>query len=697
MQFVILRILTQSELGWFGEFRRQGRETSRQRGINFDTNVVERVFPTAKATDEILLRLKYRGDKGKIKQRLNPLRRQAKNWRLVGDKVEDIRFGNVNPGDLWLMTINAIGDIPECTFDIIDANSPTSRSILALSETSRLGLGGMIALHSNEVISILTLLKKYDNSLFKLSEDLEMQDSNYSNPIDFKPISGEDLKQPPNASRMIDIVSSIGHDLNVAVADLIDNSINAGATQINISFPDPGESGRILAVADNGHGMSPRELLQAMRFGSDRDYNERDLGRFGIGLKAASLSQARVLIVASRRSDTEPVVFSWDKREVKRSGDWNLIQPTLDDNRKSLILEPLIHQSGTVVFWDDMTPPKAPTGIRRRNASNDNTPFGVELESLSRYLGMVFNRFISGKARGHTAITITLNNSLIKPWDPFISWHCDTQQLPGTVIKVAGADSVGCPVEVKPVIVPAHDEYTTEEERNIAGFWGNWQDMQGFYFFRNDRIIQAGGWCGLWITDPHYQLLRVAVDLESVLDEAFGIDVSKMNVQPPAIFMKEAVELLKPIRTQAKHHYTPKKRNVRKASQRSGKMPNNSKREKYAHSPFVSESDKTLSEEVDFTQPNIKSSDDKSIKKHKISISTNCVNLNGKGWRIRTDIAGNRIIEFDHSIPSCVALYDAIHSHDQACAAIYRIISAVENEPTLCDVLKRALIGEDEQ
>ena len=186
------------------------------------------------------------------------------------------------------MTIDAIGDTPECAFTIANADSDLSRFVMGCSQTSGLGKSGMIALHSSESGNLEQHLAIQDQELFgDQSMKAHVKDSTDD---DEGPLTDDDLMQVPEAGRTIEAISNIGHDLNVAVADLIDNSIEAGALNVEVSFPNPNDHGRILAIIDDGVGMKPRELAQKMRIGTSRNYGEADLGKYGLGLKAASLS-----------------------------------------------------------------------------------------------------------------------------------------------------------------------------------------------------------------------------------------------------------------------------------------------------------------------------------------------------------------------------------------------------------------------
>lgn len=136
---------------------------------------------------------------------------------------------------------------------------------------------------------------------------------------------------PPIAPTLIESTRAIGYSLEAAIADIIDNSIAAKATTINISFFPLGDA--YISFLDNGSGMSSSELTTAMQYGSQNPLNSRnanDLGRFGLGLKTASLSQCRTLTVASKQNN-HIEVRRWDIDYIKQTGSWSLLSLTTEN------------------------------------------------------------------------------------------------------------------------------------------------------------------------------------------------------------------------------------------------------------------------------------------------------------------------------------------------------------------------------
>ncbi|MED5370489.1 MAG: ATP-binding protein [Myxococcota bacterium] len=570
MQFVVLRTLKQSEIGWFGEVRRQGRETSRQRAVNFDGVTVDRLFPTAGSRDEIHIDLTHRNDVYAPTVQRQTLKQQHKNWRLTGQKIDDARFAFVTAGDLLVMRIDTAGELPSGAFEVLPPDHEVARRILARPEASALISTGLIALHPSEAGPIPQILARMDPDLFgSLASD---RGNAHEGPSPMTP-SEDPLLVIPSAARMFQVVGNLGHNLPIAIADLIDNSIVARATRIEVNWPRPDNGQRWLSIVDNGTGMDRNALLEAMRFGSVRDYADRDLGKFGIGLKAASLSQARVLTVASRTSEGSVSVLRWDQDAVERGRDWRLVEPELAEWEEQALLNPLEAEAGTVVLWDRVMPPRA---IRRRTrrVSDPTIPddaYGRALHNLSLHLGMVFHRFLQGQTRSGRRTEILINGQAIEPWDPFLPSHPKTCALPGFAENLPGPGDVDCPVTGRPVVLPHKAQFRDESQWRRAGFDGQWNQRQGLYIYRADRLIQAGGWCDIWQRDEHTKLLRVALAFDPELDDLFEINAAKMSVTLPPLLARALRGNLKEARKTARRRYKERGGTNRKPKKPPGK------------------------------------------------------------------------------------------------------------------------------
>jgi len=681
MQHLILRNLQQSELGWFAEYRRLGKETSKQRAINFDSHVVDQVFPLSKKTDIIPIRLKYRGDNHLLFEREQYLKKQGKNWRLTGDKIDDHRFSFVEPGDLFVLVLDNTGEKPSGCFDIISGKDGFYLRLLSLHETSDLVKHGMIARDKTDSSSLLDILNQYDEELFPYSEKQNKSKEGKNKKMGARK---KTLIRPPNPARAMNIFANLGHSLKVAVADLIDNSIAAGATRIDILFPPPiGNKGRHLVIADNGNGMDEDELLEALTIGSIRDYEKHELGKFGIGMKAASFSQTKVLSVSSKKQNGMIHMFCWDLNLIQKADEWKLVIPDLDDWEKEY-LEGLLKRkkSGTVILWSDMTTPKS---SRQQKKIDQDTAYGRELLELSLHLEMIFHRFLSGDAKGYKKLQMTLNQEELKPWDPFLSDHEYTISLDGFTVPVMGGDDKEHHVTVNPYVLPPTTSLN-DEERKRAGHNRQWNDMQGFYVYRADRIIHAGDWCGLWVNDEHVKLSRVGIDFDPSLDEAFDINVAKMEVKLPAILGDQLKTKLKEARKEARLAY----KNANKKPKRSGptakKKGNTSKGLK----------EDITGKKTGAVDSSYTANDEQLallLEEHRLELKKLDKN---HLWKVRKDLQGKEIITLNANHEFSKILFEASRLNPVGQEAISLFLSSLENVIEDSEMLQELLISEIE-
>src|SRR3569833_2230313 len=214
----------------------------------------------------------------------------------------------------------------------------------------------------------------------------------------------------PSAKRLIKSLRDMGYDFSQAVADVVDNSIEAGASLIAIDVEFDGDDSWV-RIADNGKGMKPDQLREAMRYGAERDYDEEDLGKFGLGLKTASMSQCQCLSVASRwnkhRADVSG--YSWDLAHIEKTNRWEIL-PLERDGLSKAIREPLKETTGTVVLWqrlDRILGYQHPYGEFARKRLSQTC------REIEQHLGMVFHKFITGEKR-HKRFKLLLNGYEIK-------------------------------------------------------------------------------------------------------------------------------------------------------------------------------------------------------------------------------------------------------------------------------------------
>lgn len=332
----------------------------------------------------------------------------------------------------------------------------------------------------------------------------------------------------PSARRLMGSLRDLGYELPQAVAELVDNSIDAGASRVDITIHFEGADSWI-RVADNGRGMTPRGIDEAMRYGSAGHYVDASLGGFGLGLKTASFSQCRRLTVATRRTArSRPEIRCWDLDEVGAANDW-LLARLLPSEAPAELLDPIGVIPGTVVLWEGLDRVllyQNPWGARAENALSRIR------SDLASHLAMVFHRFLADEARRAAPLEIAIDGSPLEPWDPFARDEEATQVLPEQHLEVeVGGQSHA--LVARPYLLPSQQRFSTPEAHHAAGGPRKWNRQQGFYIYREDRLIQSGGWNRLRTQDEHTKLARIALDIPRGADEAFGVNVSKMRVLLP--------------------------------------------------------------------------------------------------------------------------------------------------------------------
>lgn len=330
----------------------------------------------------------------------------------------------------------------------------------------------------------------------------------------------------PDATGTITSLRSLGYSVEAAVADLVDNSIAAAADTVDVHFTWAGRDSWV-AVVDNGSGMTQDQLVTAMTIAgtaTSADRSATDLGRFGMGLKTASFSQAAQLVVSSRREGSWNT-RTWDLDVVRSTGEWRLIRGADEEAAKILgvLQDDHPHDHGTVVVWRRLH--RFDNAKVQRDDESTQSQFYAERTRVSSLLGMVFGRFLSGRR----AMAVSVNGSRVTSWDPFLSSHAAVQQLPPEELPVEGHL-----ISVQPYVLP-HPRRLSTESFEEAGGPGGWLDQQGFYIYRRNRLILAGDWLGLrgLRRDEKHNLARIAVDVPAELDSAWAVDVRKSGVVPP--------------------------------------------------------------------------------------------------------------------------------------------------------------------
>lgn len=554
MKFTILRLLTHSELGMFHEYRRQGKERAKQRSINFDWDVVGKVFPSAESPDIIPITCRRLDDEGTVVEIDSWLKRQHKNWRFEGDCPKSAFYSFVDPGVLFAMVVDASSTPANASWVVIPADHPACSSILSHGESAQLGKSAMIALYGEEGQHCQAVLSDHFPELFKEAETVSETSQNENDNI------RNDDDAAPDPLGLFKILARAGHSLPSAVADLVDNSLSHGAREIDITFPNPNTGGRWMCIRDDGTGMTPSGLRDAMKIGHQREYDDGDLGKFGYGLKGAAWSQADRLTVVSKAIGSDSTTLTWDKDHLAKTRRWELLSDPVAPEHAPAVD---IGDSGTAVLLTQMRPSMEPARGRV------DSPYAQELAAIKSHLELVFHRYLEGKARGREKVVIRLNDDVLLGNNPM--GHPLTREYDQHRIELPSASPNKTPVlYVRAYVAPNEAEFEeyikdlspleqrVERERHSLN--GRANDAQGLYFYRLDRLIKWGGWEDLFAKDEHTKLIRVAVDFDRLADEQLQVDISKQLIRLPFAITKPLGDLLKAPRSAARSRYNKKEK-----------------------------------------------------------------------------------------------------------------------------------------
>jgi len=350
----------------------------------------------------------------------------------------------------------------------------------------------------------------------------------------------------PSASPILESLRAFGYTPQTALADIIDNSISAGASSIEVSFVWDGNESRVLVV-DDGRGMDQPTLVDAMRLGSRSPVAERsagDLGRFGLGLKTASFSQGRELTVASRPlgGDGQITVRRWDLDEVQKTNEWRLFRdapPAISEE-----LESLLPSSGTVIAWGNLD--RMLDKVYGADVAAGRPHFNRIIDDVSQHLELVFHRFLN-RAK---PIRISVNGQRLNGWDPFLTKHASTWSPGPETLPLAGES-----IEVQAYVLP-HKSKLTESEHEAAAGQSGWNASQGFYVYREDRLLVAGSWLGVGgVKEEHSKLARISLNVPSKLDHLWQVDVRKSSIKPPGPILADLRRIAKLAKRSAQEAY----------------------------------------------------------------------------------------------------------------------------------------------
>lgn len=329
------------------------------------------------------------------------------------------------------------------------------------------------------------------------------------------------MELSPPATALINGIRAIGYSFSTAVADIIDNSISAMATNIDI-YSDPLEKEPYFSFLDNGIGMNRDELINAMTFGSNRSgriESPDDLGRFGLGLKSASLSQCRKFIVISKQH-SQINSMSYDLDIIERNNKWELIELSMDEIKSEQCFNELLkYETGTLVVWKNFDKLEI-------NAKNFEGSFRNIVADAKKHVELVFHRF-------YNKVNIYFSGKRIEKRDPFLIASQKKQTGRESIINVNGVK-----IKVIPHTLP-NANTLTNEEKALLGNPKSIHDEQGFYIYRNERLIIWGSWMHMGYKSELNKLARVQVDIPSTLDSMWMLDVKKSSAKIPDLIKEQ--------------------------------------------------------------------------------------------------------------------------------------------------------------
>ena len=350
------------------------------------------------------------------------------------------------------------------------------------------------------------------------------------------------ISLPPHAPTLMESTRAIGYSIESAIADIIDNSVAAQADRVDIDFFPIGES--YISILDNGVGMTKEDLIVAMQYGSRSPLDtrsENDLGRYGLGMKTASLSQCRILTVLTKKGGVLSGA-QWNLNHIRETQEWSLLLLGEAEAKNLPSFSKLNnYEHGTLVIWQDLDK----FGIGESDIAE---AFSRKMGLIRDHLSLVFHRYLSGEP-GLKKLDIKMNEESVVPQDPFLIKK-STQLMDDETIIVRGQKVV-----VSPYILP-HTSRLSQKELKALGGKDGLRKNQGFYVYRNKRLLVWGNWFRLMRQGDLSKLARVRVDIPNSLDDLWTLDVKKSTATPPEEVKKNLAVIVGKISEGSKRTWT---------------------------------------------------------------------------------------------------------------------------------------------
>lgn len=337
----------------------------------------------------------------------------------------------------------------------------------------------------------------------------------------------KDLENIPKADMLMGSMRSMGYSFESAVADVIDNSISASCSVVKVLFPTNPLQKSCVGILDDGEGMDDEVLFEAMRYGSSANEevrSETDLGRFGLGMKSASLSQCRVLTVVSIK-DSQLSAYTWDYNYIRDRKEWVVKKHNDDEIKCFPYIEQLLEYSnGTLVLWRDFD-------VLSKSSDGQVYETLNNLKNVvAEYIALIYHRHLSLPAK--SKITMYVNNHKIKAQDPFLESNPKTTTKKERTIAINDTFGIERQIRIKPFILPYSTDLSENDKKLIGGI-ENLRSKQGFYVYRNNRLIIWGTWFGMKPRAELTKNARIRVDIPNTLDDIWSIDIKKQSATIP--------------------------------------------------------------------------------------------------------------------------------------------------------------------
>lgn len=339
-------------------------------------------------------------------------------------------------------------------------------------------------------------------------------------------------EKTPHAKMLLVALRSVGYTNETAIADILDNSISGAATEIELYFD---WDNRRIIIADNGFGMDYQELMDAMEIGS-ADPNEmrpsEDLGRFGLGMKTASFSMAKKLLVISKKNSTISNA-EWNLNTVASEDKWEISE--YDESEILMILESIDTytqynnwKQGTLIIISELD-----RLIDETNIEKSKKNFYKMIRNIKSHIAITFHRFME-----EDALKISVNGNKLEAWNPFWIKSPATMELAREELFDGKNEVV-----VEPYILPHKSKYNSEEEFKEAAGVKDWRGHQGFYVYRNRRLLVYGTWFGKFKKEPAYNLARIKLDMSADSDFEWDIDIKKSKAILPVAIEEQITQI----------------------------------------------------------------------------------------------------------------------------------------------------------